>query len=62
VSLAADGIHSTALGTYLASDGTGRFADATLTFDATVQGTRLSVEGGTAISSFEATGVGTLSY
>jgi hypothetical protein len=62
VSFAADGIHTSALGTYVASGGTGRFADATLTFDATVQGTRLSVEGGIATGSFEATGVGTLSY
>ena len=62
VTFAADGIHSTQLGSYTSSGGTGRFADAALTFDSTGQGTRLSLDGAIATSFWEVTATGTLSY
>ena len=62
VTFAADGIHSTSLGTYVSSGGTGRFEDAGLSLNATSQGTRISVVGTTVIDFFETTLSGTLSY
>lgn len=61
-SYAADGVHVTSLGTYTASDGTGRFADATMTFHSIGQGTVLSVEGPNSTSFWEVTAVGRLSH
>lgn len=57
-----DSTHVTSVGSYTSSGGTGRFADATLTFVATVHSTQLSVAGGIATNFFEATAVGQLSY
>lgn len=57
-----DAIHSTSLVDYASTGGTGRFADATLTFSAIVNGTRVSVEGMVATTFFEGTAVGQLSY
>jgi hypothetical protein len=60
-SIAADGIHSTSLGTYTSTGGTGRFADASLRFEATAQGTLTSLVGTIATIHWEVTAVGTLS-
>lgn len=57
-----DAIHSTAVATYTSSGGTGRFADATLTFVATVRNTRVAVDGVIATGVHEGTAVGRLSY
>lgn len=57
-----DDVHFTFLGHYVSTDGTGRFADASLTLDTTAQITALSVEGPIATSFSEVTLVGTLSY
>lgn len=62
VSFAADGVHSTFVGNYVSSGGTGRFGDATLTFGGTAEGSVLSVDGVIANVFFEGTVVGTLSY
>lgn len=58
----ADGIHITWVGNYTSSGGTGRFADASLTFAGTAQTTRLSVEGTIATGTVEGTATGQLSY
>lgn len=59
---AADGIHSTSLGTFTSSGGTGRFEDATSTFDSIAHCTITSLVPPTANSFCEATVVGTLSW
>ena len=57
-----DAIHNTALVNFTSTGGTGRFADASLVFAVTTQGTRLSLEGAIATTFFEGTGVGRLSH
>lgn len=57
-----DAVHSTTVASYVSTGGTGRFADASLTASAAVEGTRLSVEGVIATSFFKGTIVGRLSY
>ena len=57
-----DAVHSTSLGIYTSTGGTGRFADASLSLDATGRNTIVSVEGTTATFFFEVTLVGQLSY
>ena len=57
-----DATHSTAVGTYTVSGGSGRFANATGTVAATVFNTLIFVEGQIATYSWEGTFVGTLSY
>lgn len=57
-----DPVHYTVVGDRASTGGTGRFADASLTFAATVHGTVLSVEGTIATSQFEATLNGQLNW
>ena len=57
-----DAIHSTSLVNFVSTGGTGRFADASLTFSVSVQSTRLSLEGVIVTTFSEGTGVGRLSY
>jgi hypothetical protein len=57
-----DAVHSTTLVNAVSTGGTGRFANASLSFSATVYGTRVSLEGAVATTFFEGTGVGRLSY
>ena len=59
---APDGIHSTSLGTYTSSGGTGRFANASLSLNSISQDTRISVVGTTVTLLAEVTVEGTLSY
>ena len=57
-----DSVHSTSLGIYTSTGGTGRFADASLSLEATGHNTIVSVAGTTATISFEVTLDGQLSY
>lgn len=57
-----DAIHSIGVATYTSSGGTGRFADATLTFVATVRNTRVAVDGVIATGVHEGTVLGRLSF
>jgi hypothetical protein len=57
-----DAVHSTWLGNYVSTGGTGRFADASLTLSSSAEGTRVSLEGVISTTFFEVTLVGQLSY
>ena len=57
-----DPTHNTIVASYTSSGGTGRFADASATFTATVHGTRISLEAGIATNYYEGTAEGQLSY
>lgn len=58
----ADNVHYTLLVDYASTGGTGRFADATMTFVVTVESTVVSVDATTLTSAFDAEVVGRLSY
>ena len=57
-----DATHSTAVATDTSSSGTGRFADAELTFVATVRNTRVAADGVIVTGVHEGTVVGRLGY
>jgi len=57
-----DSIHSTTVIDFVSNGGTGRFADASLSFTGTAHGTRTSLVGSIATGTFESTAVGRLSY
>lgn len=57
-----DNVHFSFHGTYVATGGTGRFANATLTLEATGTSTVVSVQGSITTNFDEVTAVGTLSY
>lgn len=57
-----DAVHSISVVSYVSTGGTGRFADASVTASAAVEGTRVSVDGVIATSFFKGTIVGRLSY
>lgn len=61
-SIALDGVHSTVLGHWVSTGGTGRLADANETLDTISHSTIISVEGAIATTLEEVTIVGTLSH
>lgn len=62
IGIATDSVHSTVLGHYVSTGGTGRLADASETLDTIDHSTIVSVEGAIVTTSEEVTIVGTLSY
>jgi hypothetical protein len=61
-STSVDSIHSTTVGQCISTGGTGRLADASLTFEVTAQVTVLSVDGGLATQAIEIAVRGQLSH